>query len=333
MSIDDASTGWDRPRRAASRRTRSRSRTPSGWPRGQPTCDPVQFRSNARSVRSRRWSGLAGHVGCSGIPNRVNLRKAAPGRRSSCPRVFALLVVTGNTPSALFGAFGSFAALVFADFGGALPAASVPTCAARDRRRRAGRARHRLSPTRSGPRWSSRSWSPSPSPCRGALGGYFAAGGDRDHARLRAGGDDTRGRGRPLRRASSGGSSAWWWPASPRSCSGRCTSVIACAPRPSPCCARWPPPWRSRRRNDDSMPHGPRGELADRAGVVYRPAGSITRERALVALVIAARRLVPLLEKVTAADRSPSADTLPAYARAGAARRHDAGRERGRARG
>ena len=44
-----------------------------------------------------------------------------PEPRSSCPPLFALFVVTGNTPSALFAAFGSFAALVFADFGGPLP--------------------------------------------------------------------------------------------------------------------------------------------------------------------------------------------------------------------
>ena len=52
-------------------------------------------------------------------PARVNLRKA---ERATIivPVPFAVLVVTGNTPSALFGAFGSFAAIVFADFGGGL---------------------------------------------------------------------------------------------------------------------------------------------------------------------------------------------------------------------
>ena len=53
--------------------------------------------------------------------------------------------------------------------------------------------------------------------------------------------------------------------------------------------------------------------LVERAGVVYRPAGSIARERALVELVIAVRRLVPLLDAVTTADRSADADTLPEY--------------------
>jgi uncharacterized membrane protein YccC len=54
--------------------------------------------------------------------------------------------------------------------------------------------------------------------------------------------------------------------------------------------------------------------LVARVGVVYRPAGSITRERALVALVIAARRLLPLVDAVTAADTSPEADPTPEYA-------------------
>ena len=53
-------------------------------------------------------------------PARVNLRKAARATLV-VPFVFAVLVVVENNPAALFGAFGSFAALVFADFGGALP--------------------------------------------------------------------------------------------------------------------------------------------------------------------------------------------------------------------
>src|SRR4051812_1573311 len=45
-------------------------------------------------------------------PSRVNLRKATRAA-VGVPAVFALFVVTGNTPSALFAAFGSFSALVF----------------------------------------------------------------------------------------------------------------------------------------------------------------------------------------------------------------------------
>ena len=61
-------------------------------------------------------------------PARVNLRKAARAT-VVVPALFALLIVTGNTPSALFGAFGSFSALVFADFGGALPRRFRAYCA------------------------------------------------------------------------------------------------------------------------------------------------------------------------------------------------------------
>ena len=54
--------------------------------------------------------------------------------------------------------------------------------------------------------------------------------------------------------------------------------------------------------------------MTARTGVVYRPAGSITSERALVVLVIATRRLVTLMERVTAAERSVAADPTPEYA-------------------
>jgi uncharacterized membrane protein YccC len=53
--------------------------------------------------------------------------------------------------------------------------------------------------------------------------------------------------------------------------------------------------------------------LAHRAGVVYRPSESITRERALVALVVATRRLPRILEFVTPAETSPAADPTPEY--------------------
>jgi uncharacterized membrane protein YccC len=54
-------------------------------------------------------------------------------------------------------------------------------------------------------------------------------------------------------------------------------------------------------------------ELGHRAGVVYRPVGSITRERALVALVILTRRLPALLDATTAAEQSADADSSPEY--------------------
>ncbi|HZP27950.1 MAG TPA: FUSC family protein [Acidimicrobiia bacterium] len=54
-------------------------------------------------------------------PGRVNLRKASRAALVATG-LFALAVeVIGNAPLALFAAFGSFAALVFADFGGPLP--------------------------------------------------------------------------------------------------------------------------------------------------------------------------------------------------------------------
>ena len=54
--------------------------------------------------------------------------------------------------------------------------------------------------------------------------------------------------------------------------------------------------------------------MTARTGVVYRPAGSITSERGLFVLVIATRRLVTLMERVTAAERSVAADPTPEYA-------------------
>src|SRR5262249_44788727 len=53
--------------------------------------------------------------------------------------------------------------------------------------------------------------------------------------------------------------------------------------------------------------------LVDRAGVVYRPAGSIAKESALVALVVSCRRLRPLVAVTTTAELSPDADNTPEY--------------------
>ena len=165
-------------------------------------------------------------------------------------------------------------------------------------------------------RWSvrpsSRSGPPSPTPCRrrvivmvvvafalvfsGALGGYFAAGRQRRDARLRARGDGARGRGRPRRpRARLGrrcrrrrrrrGHAVARPPAGPASRAAarhRATREAAVVAR------------RARRRHARSSARrdAAAAALIERAGIVYRPAGSIARERALVALVIAVRRLV-----------------------------------------
>ncbi len=55
--------------------------------------------------------------------------------------------------------------------------------------------------------------------------------------------------------------------------------------------------------------------LEARTGIVYRPAGSMARDRALVALVVSVRRIPRLLDLLDHAERSAAADTLPEYAR------------------
>ena len=68
-------------------------------------------------------------------PARVNLRKAARATLV-VPLVFAFLVVVENAPAALFGSFGAFAALVFADFGGARRPPEIAHSARQKRRAR-----------------------------------------------------------------------------------------------------------------------------------------------------------------------------------------------------
>ena len=179
-------------------------------------------------------------------------------RPSSCPRSSRCVIVTGDTTSALFGAFGSFSALVFADFGGTLRGRFRAYCAARDRRRVL---------VALGTACADTIWP--------AVIVTLVVDFDvvlvrrRSAATSRAGSTATTlafvlavmtpGVEADLWRASWGGSSGWAWPASPRvllwPVHQRDRVRTAAVDRLAP---RWPPPWRSRLRNDDSMPHGPR---------------------------------------------------------------------------
>jgi uncharacterized membrane protein YccC len=244
-------------------------------------------------------------------PNRVNLRKATRAA-IVVPAVFVLLVVTGNESSALFGAFGSFAALVFADFGGPIP-----------RRFRAflflavlGAALVALGTACADTIWPAVvvtlvvTFGISLS---GALGGYFAAGG------ISATLAFVLAVMSPGVEADLGSRELGW-------VGGVVIAGLGAV-------ALWPVRQRDRVRaaavrvlreaatalatsvadRDLDALRTADAALTDRAGVVYRPAGSITSERALVALVIAARRLLPLLEAVTEAESSPVADATPEY--------------------
>ena len=245
-------------------------------------------------------------------PNRVNLRKAA---RASLvvPTVFAIFVVAGNSAAALFGAFGAFAALVFSDFGGPLP-----------RRFRAyvllavvGAALDVLGTAAADPVGVAVvvtllvvflvSFS-------GALGGYFAAAGTSAMlafvlAVMTPGVEAdlwSRQLGWLVGVLAAGVSACVLWPVHQRD---RARVAAASVLREAAAALAVPASHRdvgALRAADDA--------LAARAGVVYRPAGSITRERALVALVIATRRLLPLVERVTRAETSSAADPTPEYA-------------------
>ncbi len=245
-------------------------------------------------------------------PNRVNLRKAA----RAClvvPGVFAVFVVAGNSAAALFAAFGSFAALVFSDFGGPLP-----------RRFRAyvllavvGALLDALGTAAADTVVVAMvvtlvvvfvvSFS-------GALGGYFAAGGTAATLAF-------------VLAVMTPGVEANLWSRQLGWLVGVLVAGVAA-------CCLWPVHQRDRVRVAAAQvlreaaaalarPAATRdlGPLRDadailvtRVGIVYRPAGSITRERALVAMVIAARRLVVLLQRVTDAETSPAADPTPEYA-------------------
>jgi hypothetical protein len=71
---------------------------------------------NRRSRPGRYDPPVRAFAGRLQDPHRVNLRKASRAA-IVVPAVLALLMSTGNEPSALLSAFGSFAALVFADYG------------------------------------------------------------------------------------------------------------------------------------------------------------------------------------------------------------------------
>jgi uncharacterized membrane protein YccC len=245
-------------------------------------------------------------------PHRVNLRKASRAA-VVVPGVFALLVITGDEHSALFAAFGSFAALVFADFGGPLP-----------RRFRAyvglagvGAALLALGTACADTIWPAVGVTLVVAfvvPLCGALGGYFAAGGvsatlafvlavmspavDADLA--------SRELGWIVGVVVAGIAAVALWPVHQRD---RVRAAAARVLRETASALAVP----AAERGLDDL-HAADVALAARAGVVYRPAGSIRRERALVALVITTRRMRPLLEKITAAERSPSTDSTPEYA-------------------
>ena len=244
-------------------------------------------------------------------PARVNLRKAARATLV-VPFVFAVLVVVENDAAALFGAFGSFAALVFADFGGALPrrfAAYLGLLVVGSFLVALGSA-----------------FADTVYPAvlvmlvvafalsfSGALGGYFAAGSSAAtlafvlsvmqpvvSADLAA-----RELGWVAGVAVAAVAAVTLWPVHQRD---RVRAAAATVLREAAVVLDAPAATR-----DLSAARAAAAALDERAGVVYRPAGSITRERALVALVIAVRRLVPLLEQMAAADTSEDADTLPEY--------------------
>jgi uncharacterized membrane protein YccC len=245
-------------------------------------------------------------------PNRINLRKASRAALV-VPAVFALLVLTGDTPSALFAAFGSFSALVFSDFGGPRP-----------RRFRAylllavvGAALVALGTAFADTMWPAAAVTLvvafAIALC-GALGGYFTAGGTASAlafvlAVMSPGVEAdlaSRELGWVLGVAVAGAAAVVLWPVHQRD---RVRAAAAAVLREAARALAVPAADRDLAALRDAD-----ADLTDRAGVVYRPAGSITRERALVALVIAVRRLAMLLERVTTAERSPAADPTPEYA-------------------
>ncbi len=244
-------------------------------------------------------------------PNRVSLRKAVRATLV-VPGVFAVFVATGNSTAALFGSFGSFAALVFADFGGPL--------------RRRFRAYLLLAVIGGGLAAVGTAFADSTWPAlavtlfvvfavafSGALGGYFAAGGTAATlafvlAVMTPGLDSdlaSRELGWVFGVVVAGIVAVLVWPVHQRD---RVRVAAAAVLREAADCLTDPGA-----RRDLTALRAADATLTARAGVVYRPAGSIARERALVALVIVARRLLPLVDAVTAADCSAAADTTPEY--------------------
>jgi uncharacterized membrane protein YccC len=244
-------------------------------------------------------------------PNRVNLRKAARAA-IVVPALLAVLVATDHDAAALFASFGAFAALVFCDFGGALGRrfrayvllaivggvlVAVGTAAADTTSAAvvvAGAFAFLIA-------------------LSGALGGYFAAGGTAATLAI------VLAVMTPGVEADLAAREVGWiggvllagltaialWPAHQRD---RVRESAARVLREGSRCLRAPAATRdlSTLEREDAV-------LGERSGVVYRPAGSITRERALVALVIGARRLVSLVHAITAAEQSSDADPSPEY--------------------
>jgi uncharacterized membrane protein YccC len=245
-------------------------------------------------------------------PNRVNLRKAARAA-IVVPFVFAVLVVTDDAPSALFAAFGSFSALVFADFGGPLP-----------RRFRAyvvlavvGGLLVAL-----GTAFADTIW---PAvvvtllvafviAMSGALGGYFTASGTAATLAyvlaVMSPGVEADLAARELGWLAgvlvAGVTAVVLWPVHQRDRARLAAVAMLREAADAMSTAAASRDLSGLERAADAL---------DRStGIVYRPAGSITRERALVQFVVVTRRLRILLNVVTRAEATPVADPSPEYA-------------------
>jgi uncharacterized membrane protein YccC len=244
-------------------------------------------------------------------PNRINLRKAARATLV-VPGVFAVLVAAGNPASALFGAFGAFSAVVFSDFGG-------------PRRRRFGA--YLAAAVVGGVLLALGTALDDTTAAAvvvtlfvafavsllGALGGYFTAsvttvtlafvlavmtpGVEADLF--------SRELGWVVGVVVAGLSAVLLWPVHQRD---RVRVAAAAVLRETAACLRVDAGAR-----DLTALRAAHDALEQRAGVVYRPSGSITKEHALVSLVVATRRLLHLVHLVTAAEASVAADELPEY--------------------
>jgi uncharacterized membrane protein YccC len=245
-------------------------------------------------------------------PNRISLRKA--GRAAIIlPLVLAVGVATGNDAAALFASFGALAALVFSDFGGPLP-----------RRFRAYVALAviggLLIAVGSGvadtiyPAAVVTGIVAFLIAFSGALGGYFASGGSAATLAIVLAVMTPGVEADLLARETgwiagvllSGVAAVLLWPVHQRD---RVRQQAAQVLHEAAAALRTPANTR-----DLTALGAADAELGRRAGVVYRPVGSITRERALVALLILTRRLPALLDATTAAERSVDADPSPEYA-------------------
>ena len=244
-------------------------------------------------------------------PNRINLRKA--GRAAIVlPLVLAVGVATGNDAAALFASFGALAALVFSDFGGPLP-----------RRFRAYVALAVIGGllVALGSAFADTIYPAAFATgvvafliaFSGALGGYFAAGGSAATLAIVLA-VMTPGVEADLIARETGWiagvllaavAAVLLWPVHQRDRVRQGAAQVlheAAAALRTPANAR-----------DLVALRAADAQLGRRAGVVYRPVGSITRERALVALLILTRRLPALLDATTAAEQSTDADPSPEY--------------------